>query len=214
MSGQPALIDTIRRAFATSAYPGDDFLLGAFDGTEPEAEVGPFRGRTDWTDVDPEFLDEHADALSFFSEAGFRFFLPAYLTADVRGELRIADPVFHLTSGFHDDITEIPTRRRVFVVRTGRSAFINPRRFGAMTFNDYARYRLSVFPREEVGAIVAYLEHKLKRGDSEFEKERIRSALDVYWRERARSAPEAHGLKRHVEEQAEFLDAMRDGIGE
>lgn len=45
-------------------------------------------------------LDAHYSALSFFSEAAFRFFFPAYLIADLRGELRTADPLFHLTGGF------------------------------------------------------------------------------------------------------------------
>ncbi len=31
---------------------------------------------------------------------------------------------------------------------------LNPRRYGAMTFADWARYRLSVFAREEAQAIV------------------------------------------------------------
>jgi len=208
-----AVIEAIQRAFGGIAYPGDEFLLGAFDGREPEGEVAPFRGLSDWTAIEAEFLDERPDALSFFSEAGFRFFLPAYMTADARGELHVADPVFHLTSGFHDEIVEIPTKRRVFVVRTGKSAFINPRRFGAMTFFDYARYRLCIFTREEVGAIVTYLEYKREHSASEFEKERIIAALDGYWRERERHAPGADSLKRHVDEQAEYLDAMRDGIG-
>ncbi|MDH3197631.1 MAG: hypothetical protein OEO21_05265 [Candidatus Krumholzibacteria bacterium] len=214
MTTKEAVIDVIHRAFDANAYPGDDFLLGAFDGREPEDEVAAFRGLADWTAVEAEFLDDHPDALSFFSEAGFHFFLPAYMTADARGALHVADTVFHLTSGFHDEIVEIPTKRRVFVVRTGKSAFINPRRFGAMTFFDYARYRLSIFAREEVGAIVAYLEYKREHSASEFEKERIITALDGFWRERARSAPGADSLKRHLDEQAEYLDALRDGIGE
>ena len=49
---------------------------------------------------------------------------------------------------------------RTFTRRSGRTQFVNPRRFGAMTFCDYARFRLSVFTREEAGAIVAYLEFK------------------------------------------------------
>jgi hypothetical protein len=214
MTTKETVIDAIRSAFGENAYPGDDFLLGAFDGSEPEDEVAAFRGLTDWTAIETDFLDEHPDALSFFSEAGFRFFLPAYMTADARGALHVADPAFHLTQGFHDEIVEIPTKRRVFVVRTGKSAFINPRRFGAMTFFDYARYRLCIFSREEVGAIVAYLEYKREHSASEFEKERIITALDGFWRERERHAPGADSLKRHLDEQAAYLDAMRDGIGE
>jgi hypothetical protein len=45
-------------------------------------------------------LDGHANALGYFSEAGFRFFLPAYLIADLHGQLNTADPLFHMTHGF------------------------------------------------------------------------------------------------------------------
>ena len=85
----------IHEAFGNNEYPGDGFLQGSFEGCEPFDEVGPFKGKRDWRTVDPEFLDGHADALSFFSEAGFRFFLPAYLVADLRGRLRTADPLLN-----------------------------------------------------------------------------------------------------------------------
>jgi hypothetical protein len=38
--------------------------------------VSNFFGREEWWTLEPEFLDAHHEALSFFSEAGFRFFLP------------------------------------------------------------------------------------------------------------------------------------------
>ena len=45
-------------------------------------------------------LDAGYDALSFFSEGGFRYFLPANLIADLGKQLQTADPVFHLMNGF------------------------------------------------------------------------------------------------------------------
>ena len=56
----------------------------------------------------PWFLDAGYDALSFFSEGGFRYFLPAYLIADLEDRLQTADPVFHLTNGFSDKVVDIP----------------------------------------------------------------------------------------------------------
>jgi hypothetical protein len=47
----------------------------------PFDEVGAFVGQTDWRALEPGFLDDHASALSFFSEAGLRCYLPAYLVA-------------------------------------------------------------------------------------------------------------------------------------
>jgi hypothetical protein len=133
MNDRDAIIEKIESAFAGSEHPGRRFLQGSFEGCEPSEEVGPFEDREDWRDVEAGFLDGHANALSFFSEAGFRYFLPTYLIADLRGELQTADPLFHLTHGFSDWSTEVPAGDRTLVVRHGRSAFVNPRRYGAMT---------------------------------------------------------------------------------
>lgn len=208
MSDREAVINQIREAFANVTYPGDDFLQGSFEGSEPYEVVSPFKGKTDWRILDAQFLDAHYGALSFFSEGGFRFFLPAYLVADLHDKLQTADPVFHLTHGFFDASVEVPTEQRIFVRRIGKSAFVNPRRFGAMTFYDYARYRLSIFTREEAQAIVAYLTytrgtdpHKLKNGE-------IDAALNLYWLDRAANAPSADSLKHHLEEEAHFVAEM------
>src|SRR5918997_80872 len=100
MSNKEAVIEKIYSAFETNNFPGEGFLQGSFEGCEPYEEVGPFKARHDWKGIEAGFLDAHAGALSFFSEAGFRFFIPAYLIADLRGQLSVADPTFHLTHGF------------------------------------------------------------------------------------------------------------------
>src|SRR5215210_1468681 len=132
MKDSQGVIEEIRRAFGGNAYPGKRFLQGSFEGCEPYEEVGPFEHEEDWRSIDAGFLEGHANAPSFFSEAGFRYFLPAYLLADLRDQLQTADPLFHLTHGFSDWTTEVPARDRTFKVRHGRTAFINPRRYGAM----------------------------------------------------------------------------------
>ena len=96
MIDKEVVIELIREAFGGNVYPGDAFLQGSFEGCEPYEEVGFFRGKMDWRTLDAEMLDARYSALSFFSEAGFRFFLPAYLIADLQDELRTADPLFHL----------------------------------------------------------------------------------------------------------------------
>ena len=65
---------------------------GSFDGCEPAEEVGPFTTIEDWRLAEPALLDAHYCALSFFSAGGFRFFIPAYMVADLRGQLLTADP--------------------------------------------------------------------------------------------------------------------------
>ena len=77
------VIEQIRQAFRETERPGDAFLQGSQEGCEPGESVAPFMGIVDWSQLDAEILDASYTALSFFSEGGFRYFLPAYLIADV-----------------------------------------------------------------------------------------------------------------------------------
>jgi hypothetical protein len=76
-----------------------------------------------------------------------------------------------------------------------------------MTFYDYACYRLSIFTREEAEAVVAYLQYKRDTATIVLEKARIEAALNVFWQERAHTAPSAADLSRHLAEQSDFLAA-------
>ena len=208
MSDKTAVIEKICTAFEGNGYPGDGYLQGSFEGCEAYEEVSPFQGQMKWQGIDAAFLDGHATALSFFSEAGFRFFLPAYLIADLRGQLNTADPVFHLTHGFSDITVQVSTKSRVFVLSNRKSTFLNPRRYGAATFYDYAHYRLSVFTREEASAIVAYLTFRRDADLDGVDTARIEAALRLFWLERAQTAPVAESLKQHLAEQEAYLAAM------
>ena len=169
----------------------------------------PFQGKPKWQDLTAKFLDQNAGALHFFSEAGLRFFLPAFLVADLRGELQYADPLFTLTSGFTEIIVEIAKKDRKFLLKSGRSQLLNLRLYGAMTLLDYARYRLSIFNREEAAAIVEYLEYKKNR--EEMERDRIEASLNDFWRERVRSAPQTQELSAHIKEKEEYVAAILEG---
>jgi hypothetical protein len=207
MKDKDNVLYKIREVFNGNEYPGDTFLQGSAEGCEPYDEVEPFKGRMVWQRIEPSFLDAHASALSFFSEAGFRFFLPAYLVADVQGELKSADPVTPLTHGFSEAEVRVTVNGRDFILRTGRSELLNPGRYGAATFYDFAHYRLSIFTREEAQAIVSYLEYKQDVDPTSPDRMRIEAALDSYWRERARNAPAAERLRRHIIERDEFVAA-------
>ncbi|MBD3672659.1 MAG: hypothetical protein HUJ26_03940 [Planctomycetaceae bacterium] len=50
----------------------------------------------DWTQIPADQLNSAQSSLSFFDSKGMRFHLPAFLLAEIRGELA-ADIVFHLT---------------------------------------------------------------------------------------------------------------------
>jgi hypothetical protein len=202
------VLEAIERGFAGTAHPGDPFLLGSHDGDEPFQEVSAFYGVADWHALTAEFLDQHYTALSFFSEGGLRYYLPAYLMADVRDELQTADPVLHLVHGFSEMSMTHTVSDRAFTRPIGRRQFINPRRYGASTFLDYARYRLSVFSREEAGANVRYLEFTRRLDSRSADVDRIDAALAGFWRERAVSAPTAAELTRHLEEEAVYVAAL------
>lgn len=214
MDDKKAVIEQIYKAFGNNESPGDDYLQGSFEGCEPYEEIEPFKGRTDWEHIKSELLDLHSGALNFFSEAGLRFFLPAYLIADLHDKLQSADPVFVLVHGLSDLAVNVPTKTRVFVRKTGKTAFVNPQRYGALTFYDYARWRLSIFTREEAQAIVAYLRYKREADAASLDKEQIEAALNLFWLERAENAPPAESLKQHLIEEEEFLAAISAGIDE
>lgn len=213
MTDAETAIRRVRTAFAATPYPGDAYLLGSREGDEPFDQVEPFRGRDDWTRLDAGFLDARGGALSFFSEGAFRFFLPAFLVADLQGGLDAADPLFHLTYAFVD--REVPLRvgAQSFVRPVGRSALLNPRRYGALRSVDWARTRLSVFTREEAGGVVAYLEARRDADPAAPDAGAIEAALADFWRERARHAPTNADLARHLERERAYLEAISDDAG-
>ena len=202
------LIQRIREGFARTPYPGDAFLEGSTEGCEPADAVAPFRGAHDWAAVPSSVLDAHYTALSFFSEGAFRFFLPAYLVADVRGALKTADPVFHLTGGFHEIAIDVSAAGVVHTRRSGGAVPMNPRRYGAVSYEDYARFRLSVFAREECRAIVSYLEFRRERDTTGLDTQAIRAALAAFWIPRGEHAPMTEELERHVDEELRYYRAV------
>jgi hypothetical protein len=202
------VIGQIREAFSGNPYPGDAFLQGSFDGCEPAEEVGAFVGKIDWSKLDSAMLDGHYTALSFFSEAGFRFFLPAYLIADLREELQTADPLFYLWHGFATVSAEMPVGSQTFQRLSGGATLLNPKRYGAMTWIDHARHRLSVFTREETQAIVAYMVCRRERDAMGIDKPRIDAALAAFWRDRAGNAPAQEELQRHLADEQRFATAL------
>jgi hypothetical protein len=202
------ILDLIHGAFDPDEHPGDRWLQGTFEGQEPYDEIGAFTGLHDWRTLESSFLDQHYTALSFFSEGGFRYYIPAYLVADVRNQLQTADPVFHLTHGFVDFSTAMEVDGRTFTRSSGRARLINPLRYGALTFLDYARHRLSVFCREEAAAILAYLEFALDAPWHEYSREAIERAIADFWQRRAADAPDRAALQRHNAEEQTFNDAI------
>jgi hypothetical protein len=168
----------IRAAFADVEFPGDWCLRGSNEGEEPFLLEQAFKGMSDWRLLDPAFLDLAPDgygsALSFFSDEAFRFYLPAYLIADIDGQLDRNHPVFHLTHGFTDG----DKRER-----------INQRRYGERTWFDARAHTFAMFDEKQVRAIVAYL--RFKRENDEYGRPLIDQALKSYWLGRVPALPES-----------------------
>lgn len=164
------LIEQIHLAFAKVEYPGDTNLRNSNEGEEPFLLEKEFQGKDDWRALSAKFIDQAPDgfasALSFFSAEAFRFYLPAYLLADLAIQLNHADPLFHLTHGLTDSTKDVS---------------INPRRYDNLTWFEYVSKRFSVFTVEETQAIIAYLSHKLDQDILDFERNQINQALANYW---------------------------------
>ena len=210
MLDKEQLIDLITQAFKETQHPGDAFLQGSQQGCEPAEVIAPFKGVNHWSEVDHAILDPNESALSFFTEGGFRHFLPAFLIADIQGRLQTADPVFHLTHGFIPEKTiEVPAGGRIHRRSTGKSTLINPKLYGAMTWHDHALQRLSAFTREEACAIVAYLEYRRDADLHGINQVDINAALDHFWRRRAEEAPTQDALRRHLQAEAEYIKDLK-----
>ena len=163
-----ALKHHILQAFSATPPPDPSALRGSDEGEEPYLLEEDFQDVPDWRSLNTAFLDQSPDgfgsALSFFSAEAFRYYLPAYLLADVDEVLRQADPLFHLWHGLDDAKRDVP---------------VNELRYGDWTWFDAVSGRLAGFTSGEAEAIVAYLRYKADQ--DEFSRPRIEEALRNYW---------------------------------
>lgn len=131
------------------------------EGDEPSLIEAAFAVEDDWTKIRPEWLDAvpngFASALSFLSDEAVRFYIPAYLTADLMGALRCVDPVFSLTYGF-----EFTSR-----IRGSRRT-------------DSARARWDSLDVGQAAAITHYLEWRIGRDGVDNSRDAF-EALTKYW---------------------------------
>ena len=167
---QQDLQSTIVSAFADVEYPGDGALSLGHRGVEPALVAQEFRGKDDWRALSSEFIDEapggYASALEFLSDRALRFYLPAYLLADLENRLLRQDPVHVLTHGLTD--AEIDTS-------------VNPHLYGAETWRQAQQSRFAAFNRRQCEAIVAYLRLRQQRYQGLSEAAYITEALRNYW---------------------------------
>ena len=187
----------IRTAFATTPYPGDDQLSGSELGEEPAEMALDLRG-VQWQSAHPDLLARCYSALSFLSDAGFRYFLPAYLLSDICDHESNADPVHHLIRGLYDkNIDKERMKDLRDFVDSGMLPLDNLQGNGLSVetvqemlaqvaekeeefdWREYSLRRLQAFDRTERTAIIHYLEFRAK---DEYAAVEINQALESYWR--------------------------------
>jgi hypothetical protein len=163
------LKETIRRTFADTRYPGDHALVRS-RGDEPDAVVALFRGKTDWRTLTADYVDRAGaaspSALSFLSPAAFRFYLPAYLLADIDGALTFTEPAFFLYYGLEDTTRDL--------------------RAHTQTWWEVQQEHFAPLTHDEAAVIVEYLRWKCDQTISEHDQRAIAEALRNYWESRAR----------------------------
>jgi hypothetical protein len=152
----------------TALHPGDDAIRESDLGCEPFEVAALYRGRDDWRILEPAFLDQAG--LGFLSAAAFRFYLPAFLLADLDDALMSATPSFYLSHGLDD---------------VGKLNRVNPHMYGERTWFDHISDRFAVFTTAESHAVLGYLLWAAHRDDDM--DGTIAEAIENYWMPRALS---------------------------
>ena len=185
-----ALMQRVETAFASYPYPGDDRICSPQPGDEEPAEYAmEFRG-AQWQRLNPGFLAQHYPSLSFFTHDAFRYFLPAYLVADLMAEqLQLwlsADPVFHLTHGLvrvktmsDDQIARFIEESQVADPELELTPEMLKPVGDAEFWHARALERFAGFDHAQRKAIVTYLQHMAAQ--DEYQRADIDSALKDYW---------------------------------
>ena len=158
------LIQKIAAAFKAAEYPGDDHLVNKSYGEEPDLVRNHFIGQNDWTKLSPEFLDCDG-ALAFLSDQAFRFYIPAFMIADIQGKLDLNDPSVRLCWA----LTPQSENKKL------------AKEWGGETIGQKAKQTFDLFSKEQVSAIVSYLQWKLHHDKDNLT---ITQALENYWLER------------------------------
>lgn len=186
------LVGAIHGAFAETPYPENDGFIMAGDPPVLE-EIARYALEfqdLDWSTIHPSLLADNAAALNYFTSDGLRYFLPAYLIADLidLGIPTAADPVFQLTTGFTDTAGDEPEQdQSQNIIPTGLAPSDSWRDtlqgLGSDQFQSdsfiFSAERMAAFSANERRAIVSYLEYQ-----AEIDQERageIRAALARYW---------------------------------
>jgi hypothetical protein len=168
-----ALVEQIKAAFAEVPYPGDENICLRPD-YESAEYVLEFRG-LNWKILHPAFLRKQLGALSFLTPAAHRYFLPAYLIADIM-VWHSDTPVLELTNKFqHEPAEEAEIEP---LLAKSRSTGLTEAEYHRMA-HYFGAERFAPFSQAERKAIIAYLRYKAST--EEYDEKDVERALQQYW---------------------------------
>ncbi len=160
-SNKKELIQKIVTAFSDAEFPGNDNLVNNSYGEEPTLVRVHFFGQNNWNTLSPEFIDFDG-ALSFFSDEAFRFFLPAFMIADINEQLNFNNPAVRLCWA----VTPQSENKKIAEV------------YGGGSIGERAKACFNKFSAEERNAVVSYLQWKLVKDENDLT---VAQALKNYW---------------------------------
>jgi len=158
------LIREISEAFSNTKYPGDEKLVLASYGSESKLVQNHFTGHNNWMELTRAFLDFDG-ALAFFSDDAFRYYIPAFIIADIEDELAYNSPATSLCW----PLTPQSENAKIAQV------------WGGKTLGDRARECFDGFSKDQVRAIISYLYWKLSMQNDDYTTEQ---AMLNYWLKR------------------------------
>lgn len=181
------LILQIRSAFDATPCPSNEEICEYSDNSEL-AEYIFMLGSTDWKTLHPDFLANYQTALSFITPQAFRYFLPAYMIADLMQPempeaLKLGDLLFDLAYGFADEEHKRAYRAldedeaELYGEELLRAQEALDSRIPFDSF-EHAAKKCSLFNARERGAIIQFLRYKATDEDR---KAIIELALKHYW---------------------------------
>lgn len=170
-SSAAAVVEELQTAFPAKRPRRFVAMVNSIQGDEPLQIEADFADKYDWTQLIPEWLDAVpgglASALSFLSDEAIRFYIPAFLAADLTSTLHRVDPTFVLVHGFDE---------------MSRGQRIGPK--SAETWTDSACARWDNLTQDQAVAIVHYLEWRVEQ-DGLGIQYNVVEALAAYWYPRA-----------------------------
>jgi hypothetical protein len=126
----------IEHAFERTPRPDDDNISATTYDDEGTAEY--FRGRA-WHGHTPQALRQHEAALSFFSDDAYRYFLPAYMLAELE-DPEAADVIAqHIIHGLTPQPPEDPGHA-ILAARLVKFTVAEKNAIAAFVKNHYHRY--------------------------------------------------------------------------